>query len=159
MSRLDELPSWVRDELEATEPDLALVASYGTALLPVLEELVSGANELLALRAVHIAGMLGATGASIISTASRDPRPAVRVASAGALRYVQDPTMLEELREVAERLTTDPDPSVRRWIAKSAGLTGFTPLEEHLQKLSTTDSEPSVRDAAQRSLQQLRGSA
>jgi hypothetical protein len=130
MSRFDQLPTGIREELRKIEPDFEFIASVGPELFPALFELLEGGDDLMARRAVYTAGMVGTEEAgALIAQAAADPRPTVRVAAAGALRHLVRPSGLDAeflplVDDVLGELLRDPDPSVRRWSAKTVGLVG-----------------------------------
>lgn len=144
-------------EFRAFEPDFDFLASFGDNILPALEELLAGDDELIAQRAVYVAGLLeGGAGLALLEDAVQDPRATVRVAVAGAVRSrsiakdleANRPPIASGLSRIISRLLSDEDSSVRRWAAKSAGSLRLNSVQVNLEKIASDDSEQFVRAAA-----------
>lgn len=151
-------------EMYKDEPDYQFLASFGEAVLPAMEELVGGDNEMLARRSVHVAGLIGdAGGLAILKQGSEDARATVRVAVAGALRFrgVQKVTEAgsalsnSSLATIVSRLLADDDPSVRRLASKSAGIMRLDSVKTELERLEREDTKAFVRLAAAQALKQI----
>ncbi len=77
----------IRRALDAAEVDYAGAAALGSAALPLLAELATGDDTLLASKAVYLASVIGGDGsASIITEAAERGDPILRVAAVAALR-------------------------------------------------------------------------
>lgn len=147
-------------QFRAIEPDFDFLASYGERIIPALVELLSGKDELLAIRAVYVAGQLErSVGLPILVRAANDPRAPVRVAVAGALRLLHEENEKGERRdreqEILLLLLTDNDSSVRRWAAKTAGTLGMASLKDALAETEKSDGDAAVRSAALGALKKL----
>ena len=154
------VPEFQRQFL-AVEPDFGFLASYGETIIPTLEELLAGEDELLAIRAVYVAGLLErSAGLPLLEHGATDPRPPVRVAVAGALRLSipvgeNDAGKLRQTHAILQLLLADHDPSVRRWASKTVGTIRMASLKELLTQLISNDIEASVRAAASESLRNM----
>jgi HEAT repeat protein len=164
MTEFSQTDAQFQAEFRAFEPDFDFLASFGDTVLPALEELLDGEDELLAQRAVYVAGLLDAgAGLPLLEQASKDPRETVRVAVAGAIRSQSIQTMSRSgnaladssLTEIVNRLLSDGDPSVRRWASKSAGILGLSSAKTELERLEREDAEAFVRSAATQALKQV----
>lgn len=164
MTDFSQTDAQFQAEISGFEPDFDFLASFGDTVLPVLEELLAGDDELLAQRAVYVAGLLdGGVGLPLLEQATQDPRETVRVAVAGAIRSQGVKIMSKSdnavaaisLTKIVNRLLADSDSSVRRWTAKSAGILGLESVKAELEKLERDDAEAFVRSAATQALKQV----
>lgn len=164
MTEFSQTDAQFQAEFRAFEPDFDFLASFGETILPALEELLDGSDELLAQRAVYVAGLLdGGAGLQLLEQASHDSRETVRVAVAGAIRSQSIKTMSKSgnslanysLTTIVNQLLADDDASVRRWASKSAGILGLGSVKTELERLEREDAEAFVRSTATQALKQI----
>lgn len=107
----------VRQYLDPEEPNYAkAAAALGADALPVLEQLVSGGDPLLASKAAYLASLIPDPGAArVLDVAARSPEATVRVAAAAGAQRRPD------LGGVLATLSTDRDQGVRKVAGKAAG--------------------------------------
>ena len=122
----------VRTYLDPEEPNYpAAAAALGAGALPVLEQLVSGSDPLLASKAAYLASLIPDPGAArVLDLAARSREATVRVAAAaGAQRR-------PELAGFVNTLLIDDDHGVRKVAARAASARpraqpGVLPAEDH----------------------------
>lgn len=100
----------VRRVLDPEEPNYAKVAQLGPEALPLLGQLVRGADAMLASKAAYAASLVGEEGHGVLEAAARSENAAVRVAAAAGARNLASERSQGLLRD----LRADPDPGVRK---------------------------------------------
>jgi HEAT repeat protein len=134
----------VRAYLEPDEPDYrAAAAALGPEALPVLEELVQGADPLLASKAVYLASLIpDERAARLLEQAAHSSHATVRVAVAAGLQ--QRPEVTDD---VTVDLLTDVDQGVRKVAEQSVRLTPA--LRDLIAERASSTQDAERRAAAQ----------
>jgi hypothetical protein len=150
---VDVTMSRVRAALEPDEPDYEKATALGAAALPFLDELVRERDEMIAGKAASLAGMIGGAGAAeVLEHASEHESVAVRSAAAHAARLLEEKLAAPLLL----RLMDDAEASVSQRAAIAAGVFRDPGLREKLRQMARSHPTRFVREAAKRSLEQMR---
>lgn len=136
--------------LSSEEPDYERAAlRLGPEALPHLDELVRGADSLLAAKAVALASLLGGDAAAqTLMTAAQRREPQVRVAVAAVARRLDAPAA----KPLLQGLLADADPGVRKVAIRSAASARTAELGEKVRELAARDPAPHNRKLAARVL-------
>jgi HEAT repeat protein len=144
----------VRRYLDPDQVDYAgAAAELGAQALPLLEELVRGDDPMLASKAAYLASLIPAEGRlAVLGAAATSPHAAVRVSAASALRNLGE----EDADALAGELLSDVDVGVRKLTVRAAASFGSARMTERLRKVSTEDSDETLRRLAADALQASR---
>lgn len=135
-------PAFVR-EFEATEPELARLATFGAEALPHINRYFARENATLAARAVRVAALLEQKlGSDLLERAGNDPRMAVRAALAAALPTAQ----IDDPERFVARLLEDPEPSIRRLALEAARSLQLTTLVPAMRRMQEAEGIGSLRE-------------
>lgn len=142
--------------LAAEEPDYTAAAQLGSDALPHLEKLASKAGTAIAVKAVYLASLIGGDAADrAIDAASQRQDPVLRVTAAAALGRLS----AARLADVAQRLVTDPDRSVRLRAIRTVPVKAHPTLALRLQSLADAAHPGPARDSLVGALANLRSQA
>lgn len=140
--------------LDPEEPDYeSAAAKLGSEALPVLAELVSGEDTMLAAKAVSLAGVIGGSEAlSVVEVAANAKQPEeVRLFAAIAAGRIGDQT-----ERVLGRLLMDTDAGVRKHAVRAVPSKASTSLQDKLRQLASGEPDDSVRRSMELKLRELR---
>lgn len=117
----------VLDLLNPDEPDYFEAAKIGAGALIHLNQLVMGADGLLASKAAYLASLIDdPKSIDVLQNAAKSKHPEVRVAAAsGAKNLIKKNLVKDDQRTVDNLLNllkNDSDPGVRKWVQKSSSL-------------------------------------
>ena len=139
-------------QLSAIEPEEGIYDGIGSDEIPLLEELLHDNESWVASRAVFALSTLSdAVAVALLSQASSDPRPEVRVALAASMRNL-DAQVASNILAV---LLDDPTLGVRKFAVHSVSRVHDPGVRHKLQTLETEDPEPAIRDLAKSKLREL----
>ena len=129
----------VTAHLSKDEPDYRKAAMLGPAALPFLAQLVTGEDRSLAAKATYLVAFIDAEeSASVMESAARSSDVILRVAAAGALRYLTHPSPA-----LVNKLLMDGDSGVRKWALRCPGLGNMGEAQSTLQWMAI--HEPNLR--------------
>lgn len=150
----------VRAHLMPEEPDYEQAAAeLGPEALPVLRDLVAGADKHLGSKAAYLASMLDdPRSADVLLAAAESPHPVVRVAAASGVRNLraggggESADGTDPLDAVVERLLRDDDFGVRKVAVQSLNASGSPKARERLSRIADDDPDETMRGIASRLL-------
>ena len=143
----------VRAVLDPEEPDYIQAAQLGSDALPHIENLIKGADPMLASKATYLASLIqDSRSATVLKGATQSNYPEVRVAAAAGARNLASLAA----SDVLESLLEDQDVGVRKVALKSVPIDAPPVLRAKIQKLIATDPENFVRDLSSRVFGRLR---
>jgi hypothetical protein len=142
MATIQQVKVW----LDPEEPNYTGAAqALGAAALPVLTQLIQGADLALASKATYLASLIPHPGAAdALRAAQARSEPLMRVAAASGIKNL-DAVRGEALFDMLHR---DPDAGVRKVAMRSAAALNSPAMLQRLRTLSTSDPEPSLRELA-----------
>ena len=142
----------VRGALEPDEPNYAQAATLGPEAVPHLRDLIASRDPMLASKAVYLAGMIRSKeSAQLLEDAASSSDPVLRVAAAGAARYLPGPAV----SNVLLGLLADNDQGVRKVALSSVGDDTTPELRSQVEQLSRTEPDPRIRELATRTFRRL----
>lgn len=119
--------------LDRDEPDYDSALKLGAGALPHLKVLSDGPDLGLALKAVHLATLIGGgNSADIVNDAASRSNPLFRVVAAAALKRLPP----QGVADIAPRLLSDPDAGVRRRAVASLPSGDNAALSDRLHELA-----------------------
>jgi HEAT repeat protein len=133
--------------LEPDEVDYArLVRYFGSDVLPLLPELITGVRPDIAAKATSLAGLIeGPDRVTVLELASRSPHDVVRVAAASAAGSVSS----AEAERLVPDLLEDEDASVRKLAIRAAGpVANHSRVQEALERIRREDPIDALRASA-----------
>lgn len=143
----------VRAVLDPEEPDYIQAAQLGSDALPHIENLLKGADPMLASKAAYLASLIQDNRSiTVLKEAAQSNYSAVRVAAAAGARNLA----LLAASDVLLGLLEDQDVGVRKVALKSAPVDAPPALRAKIQKLTNTDPEKFVRDLSSQVFGRLR---
>lgn len=135
----------VRAWLDAEEVDYVGASQLGPDAIPLLKELIQGADLALASKATYLVSLIRSeASAEALETAAASQESVVRVAAAAALRNLPE----VQAERVLDRLIDDSDLGVRKVLLKSADRFKSPEIEERLQQVAETAQEPLIHELA-----------
>ena len=106
----------VLEALSPDEPDYARARKLGPAAVPFLQQIMMQSDQLMAAKAVYLAGLIGTdAGAQVVAHGASSANPAVRVAAAAAATELSQ----DRAAVILETLLGDADGGVRYRALKS----------------------------------------
>ena len=143
----------LRDQLSAIEADDSIYDGIGPSEIPQLEQLLQDNEAWMASRAVFALSRLSdIRAATLLSRATADPRPEVRVAAAASVTNLKP----NDANDILLTLLTDPDLGVRKFAVQSVAGTHNRAVHAKLRDLETQDPAPWIREIAKSKLRELR---
>ena len=142
----------VRSHLDRDEVDYQEAAGMGAEALPFLQELVSGADPMLASKAAYLASMIpGEQQAQILDVAARSGDPVVRVAAASGMGNLAE----EDADSLAAGLLGDDDLGVRKLAIRSVARFGSASMTARLRRVAEDDPSEDLRGLAAQQVEGL----
>jgi hypothetical protein len=127
------------------EPDYSRFQTLGRGALPFLEQLVQGADPMLASKAASAAGVIGSAEAvAVLEKAARSSAASVRVSAAAALGQLPSDLGIHPLIE----LLNDSDKGVRRLALRSASGKRDKLLRSRVKQIGISDPDARLRSEA-----------
>ncbi|MEU9489185.1 HEAT repeat domain-containing protein [Streptomyces decoyicus] len=140
----------VRHRLDVDEPDYPMMArEFGSPAADYLRVLLDEEDELLASKAVYLAGLIPAESAvDILAAAADNASPIVRVAAAASL--ANKPGL--ESAPLLEALLDDDDIGVRKTALRTAGKLRAASVRGKIEAMAQSDSHDALRQLARETL-------
>lgn len=131
--------------LDAEEVDYVRASQLGPDALPLLRELIQGADPALASKSTYLVSLIRSEeSVAALETAATSQELVVRVAAAAALRNLPE----VQAERVLDRLSDDSDAGVRKVLLKSASKFRSPEIEAKLQRMAETAPESFIRELA-----------
>ena len=141
----------VRAYLDPEEVDYVAAAQLGPEALPLLEELIHGADPMLASKAAYLTSMIpGDRQVEILGAAATSSDATVRVAAASGLGNLEEAAA----GDLADNLLVDEDLGVRKLVLRSLTTFDSAAMTERVRRVAEADPEPVLRGLAAGSLDQ-----
>lgn len=135
----------IRAWLDAEEVDYVRASQLGSDALPLLKELIQGADPALASKSTYLASLIRSEeSVAALEMAATSQEPVVRVAAAAALRNLPE----VQAERVLDRLSDDLDVGIRKVLLKSASKFRSPEIEAKVQRMAETAQEPLIRELA-----------